>query len=482
LGVWFAENAANSFMRKSLQNQWFIAFIGTAICLVAIVTGLAWWVAIRQTREEVEHRLRGIASVLSSPNFPMNTPILETISLLADTDVVLLDTQGRVIHTTDDSILLGNAYIPKAELPASEMPLLMHDLKLATKKPFHAAWIRYHPNVKEVESEDTPRWLGILVRAESVRETQRQAATLPLITGAATAIGLGLVAWALSARTVQRVRDVEDQVRRIAQGEYETILLGGPNDELWNLASSVNHMANELQSLERRIHATERERLVHQLASGLAHDLRNTLTGARLAVQWHAKTCKSGDLEATDVATRQLRLAEDQLQRWMQVASDKHVESGHSNFGEVLEDVAGLAGPTAAHLHVKLEIPRHPDLDTLEIPGQELVRSAILNLIMNAIQAAGNRGEVRCLSAVENGTLDIQVMDNGPGPNAAVQDRMFEPFVTSKAEGVGMGLALVKQTADRFHGKVSWKREDGWTIFQLQIPIGEPAQLIARNA
>ncbi len=468
-------------MGKSLQNQWFIAFIGTAICLVAIVTGLAWWVAIRQTREEVEHRLRGIAAVLSSPKFPLNTPILETISLLADTDVVLLDTQARVIHSTDDSILLGNAYIPKSSLPASDMPLLMHDLKLATKKPFHAAWIRYHPNLKE-DTESSPRWLGILVRAESVRETQRQAATLPLITGAATAIGLGLVAWALSARTVQRVRDVEDQVRRIAQGEYETILLAGPNDELWNLASSVNHMANELQSLERRIHATERERLVHQLASGLAHDLRNTLTGARLAVQWHAKTCKSGDLEATDVATRQLRLAEDQLQRWMQVASDKQIEAGKSNFGDVLEDVAGLAGPTAAHLHVKLDIARSIDIDALEIPGQELVRSAILNLIMNAIQAAGNRGEVQLRSTLEQGNLDIQVLDNGPGPNATVQDRMFEPFVTSKAEGVGMGLALVKQTADRVHGKVSWKREDGWTIFALQIPIGEPASVTARNA
>jgi signal transduction histidine kinase len=468
-------------MGKSLQNQWFIAFIGTAICLVAIVTGLAWWVAIRQTREEVEHRLRGIASVLSSPKFPLNTPILETISLLADTDVVLLDTQARVIHSTDDSILLGNAYIPKSSLPTSDMPLLMHDLKLATKKPFHAVWIRYHPNLKE-DTESSPRWLGILVRAESVRETQRQAATLPLITGAATAIGLGLVAWALSARTVQRVRDVEDQVRRIAQGEYETILLGGPNDELWNLASSVNHMANELQSLERRIHATERERLVHQLASGLAHDLRNTLTGARLAVQWHAKTCKSGDLEATDVATRQLRLAEDQLQRWMQVASDKQIEAGKSNFGEVLKDVSGLAGPTAAHLHVTLDIARSAEIDALEIPGQELVRSAILNLIMNAIQAAGNRGEVQLRSILENGNLDIQVRDNGPGPNAAVQDRMFEPFVTSKAEGVGMGLALVKQTADRVHGKVSWKREDGWTIFSLQIPIGEPASVTARNA
>jgi signal transduction histidine kinase len=133
-------------------------------------------------------------------------------------------------------------------------------------------------------------------------------------------------------------------------------------------------------------------------------------------------------------------------------------------------------------LHVTLDIARSAEIDALEIPGQELVRSAILNLIMNAIQAAGNRGEVQLRSILENGNLDIQVRDNGPGPNAAVQDRMFEPFVTSKAEGVGMGLALVKQTADRVHGKVSWKREDGWTIFSLQIPIGEPASVTARNA
>ncbi len=456
-------------MRESLRNQWFIAFIGTALLSVAVVTGWAWWSAIGQTRKDVETRLREIASVINHPNFPLNIHILRKVAKLADADAVLLDGRARVIASTDDSVMLGNVYLPPRLLPASEVPLLMHNFRLATKTSYHAAWIRCHPPTFQ-ESEDMPKWLGILVRAEALRKNERQAATLPLITGALTAIGLGLVAWALSARTVQRVRDVQEQVRRIAQGEYDTILVAGPKDELSKLASSVNHMANELKTLERRIHATERERLVHQLASGLAHDLRNTLTGARLAVQWHARTCKSGDQEASDVATRQLRLAEDQLQRWMQVASNRVSETSRASLGEILEDVSGLVSPTAVHHHVTMEIQRSSETDPIEIPSQELVRSAILNLMMNAVQAAGNRGIVKLQSRLENDKLELEVWDNGPGPSAAVQDRMFEPFVTSKAEGVGLGLALVRQTADRVQGSIQWQRRDGWTVFSLTIP------------
>ena len=119
-----------------------------------------------------------------------------------------------------------------------------------------------------------------------------QAIALPWITGLVTAISLGTIAVWLTNRVVRRVQTVQKKVQRIASGDYEPFQLSGPNDELQSLSESVNRMAVELQSMESRIHATERDRLLHSLATGLSHDLRNTLTGARLAIQLHGRVCR----------------------------------------------------------------------------------------------------------------------------------------------------------------------------------------------
>ncbi len=176
---------------------------------------------------------------------------------------------------------------------------------------YHAGWLRF-------KGTDLPNrsaliaWVGILMDQATVRQMRWQALALPLITGVATAVGLGIVAGWLTTRVVRRLEAVQQKVQRIAAGDYAPIELPVQRDELYELSASVNRMASELQLLESRIHASERERLVHVLAAGLSHDLRNTLTGARLAIQLHEKDCTT-DTESIAVAMRQLRLAEDQL-------------------------------------------------------------------------------------------------------------------------------------------------------------------------
>ena len=65
----------------------------------------------------------------------------------------------------------------------------------------------------------------------------------------------------------------------------------------------------------------------------------------------------------------------------------------------------------------------------------------------------------------------IQVSDTGPGPPPELRESLFDPFVTGKPEGVGLGLALARQVAQAHHGTVSWCREDGWTRFRLVLPL-----------
>ncbi len=190
-------------------------------------------------------------------------------------------------------------------------------------------------------------YVGVLLPYETVKQMRWQAILLPWITGMATAVPLGAIAVWLTSRVVRRVQVVQEKVRRIASGDYEPIELHGPKDELHDLSLSVNSMALDLQTLEGRIHQIERERLIHTMAAGLSHDLRNTLTGARLAIQLHGRTCHV-DAESLEVAMRQLRLAEDQLHRWLRIMGESEVAETHE-LSKVIEEVIQLTRPTMDH-------------------------------------------------------------------------------------------------------------------------------------
>ena len=106
----------------------------------------------------------------------------------------------------------------------------------------------------------------------------------------------------------------------------------------------------------------------------------------------------------------------------------------------------------------------------------------MLNLLLNAIQAAGSNGDVaiRVKLRGEN-QLCIEVEDNGIGPSEEVAKRMFDPLVTTKPEGVGLGLSLVSKAAKQLGGSIEWRRENQRTLFLLQFPIPRPPSSISHS-
>ena len=105
---------------------------------------------------------------------------------------------------------------------------------------------------------------------------------------------------------VGRLRDLERRTRQVAAGDFSTVPLPRRDDEVRDLARSVNDMAAKLAALQEAVARSERDRLLGQVSSGLAHQLRNAVTGAKLSLQVHADTCPGGDREALEVAAHLL--------------------------------------------------------------------------------------------------------------------------------------------------------------------------------
>lgn len=458
----------------SLRRQWVSSFLGTTIFVVGVLTLAAWWFADRQTQFEVERRLASIGHSLAAPNYPMTSTVLKSVAELTDTQLLLLDSSGRIVDSTL-TVKASRTEAPVFKLADGEAITgikIDHGFRAPDDRLYHAGWLRF-------EAADSPsrtekiEWVGILMDQSTVRQMRSQALVLPLITGLATAIGLGVIAGWLTNRVVRRLQTVQRKVQRIAAGDFAPIELPGQYDELHELSSNINRMAEELQLMEARIHSNERERLVHALAAGLSHDLRNTLTGARLAIQLHGKQCQH-DNESIAVAMRQLRLAEDQLMRWLRLGDDTLIgdDSQSRPLHEILDKVTELVRPMVEHLGSRLRSARAQEFESIRIQQSELLTSAVLNLLLNAIQAAGQDGEIGLLTTTgAPGWLTIEIRDNGPGPTQEVQARMFDPLVTTKREGVGLGLALVAKAAKALAGEVSWRRESNETVFCLSFPV-----------
>lgn len=125
--------------------------------------------------------------------------------------------------------------------------------------------------------------------------------------------------------------------------------------------------------------------------------------------------------------------------------------------------------------HTGIDLRWKPPAEAATVSGDAgQLAQLILNVLGNAVEAAGPGGSVEAdVTTGDGGTVVLEVRDSGPGPSAEVAERLFEPFVTGKPEGVGLGLAVARQVAEAHGGRISWRREKGWTCFRVELPQGK---------
>ena len=309
-------------------------------------------------------------------------------------------------------------------------------------------------------------------------------AILPVLAVAAATLAvlvpLGLVATAGLAR---RIMAVERHVARIAAGRFGERLTDvaarghAARDDIGRLVTGVNHLSGTLADLRTSLMAGERQRLLGQLAAGFAHELRNAVTGARLAIDLHRRRCQAGAAGSEDdslaVATRQLDILEESVRGLLALGRPGEKAADGIDVAALVAEVRDLTGPRLAHVGTVLETALERELPGL-VGRRESLRAALVNLVLNAVDAVGRDGRVRITTSLDDGVLELAVEDDGPGPPAALADSLTEPFVTGKQEGIGLGLAVVKAVAEEHGGRLSWSREHGRTRFVIALPLVPP--------
>lgn len=231
----------------------------------------------------------------------------------------------------------------------------------------------------------------------------------------------------------------------------------------------------EEERLERQARINERLAVAGTLAAGLAHEIRNPLNGASLHITVLERSLMrlpevpETALESAEVLKTEVKRLSALVSDFLEVARPRPIQRSLCDLNEVVSHVLCLVRPEAEGRCVSLSLERFP----FEIPASvdpERLRQAVLNLVKNALEAAGEEGKVvvRVRRVVNEGQIDVE--DDGPGlPETSAP--VFDAFFTTKERGTGLGLSIVHRIAADHGGSVLYESRPGRTLFTLRLPL-----------
>ncbi len=231
--------------------------------------------------------------------------------------------------------------------------------------------------------------------------------------------------------------------------------------------------AVELNRMERRLVQASTLSSIGEMASGMAHEVRNPLAIISGSTERIRKALDQKEREQfLDFIDEEVERINDILTGYLSFARPAVGDTGTIRPGAVAEDVAKRITKRAQQNDVEIDVRNEGDGEVL-IPDSA-IRRAILNLFLNAIEAMPEGGKLSVRSSRSKGRVLMEISDTGEGMSRNTLDRIFEPFITSKSNGTGLGLTLVKNIVENAGGEISVaSKKDQGTTFILDFPIAK---------
>jgi PAS domain S-box-containing protein len=210
---------------------------------------------------------------------------------------------------------------------------------------------------------------------------------------------------------------------------------------------------------------------VGQMAAVVAHEVRNPLAGIKGAIQILMSRRSPGDGELPvmrDIVAR-IDALSDLINDLMVFARPRPPRLSVVELHALIADALTIVGRDASAQGVEFTVTGE---DSAISADGEMVRAAILNLLLNAAQALGGSGRIEVVTARDAGIAVISIRDSGPGIPVEIRDQIFEPFFTTKARGGGLGLPIARRTAELHGGSLTVHcPESGGTIMTMRLPV-----------
>jgi two-component system sensor histidine kinase HydH len=282
--------------------------------------------------------------------------------------------------------------------------------------------------------------------------------------------GIMIARWQSRAR-LRRLRRANDLLNRVAASLSATgPVTESPNliemdayvERLAQLVDEVQRVVDERQQREREVMRADQLAMVGQMAAGVAHELRNPLTSIKMLVQTAQKPGSPG-LTDDDLAMieHEIRRLEKSLQRFLDFARPPRPERRPLHLITVVERALALIEGRARKQRVRLSFV--PPAEPIVVKADEdQIQQLLLNLLLNSLDVMAEGGALTVeLAGAPGNHAELRVRDTGPGIPSELLSRLFDPFMSTKETGIGLGLAVSHRIAESHGGTLSAENQPG---------------------
>lgn len=277
-------------------------------------------------------------------------------------------------------------------------------------------------------------------------------------------------------RSIRRLQvQIRDAAGKLGPRNPEIVLTRdgdflGLHEQVDQLAGRIENVVQELHQREREVLRAEQLAAVGQLAAGVAHEVRNPLTSIKMLVQLALEQGNSLPADDLRMMEGEIRRVEQSLRTFLEFARPQKAERRPVNLLDVVSTVLGLVRGRTEKQGVVLRVydPGRPVVLTAD-PDQ--LRQVLVNLALNALDAMPTGGVLHLITREAPGRVEVEVADTGPGVAPDLMPRLFQPFVSGKDTGIGLGLVISRRIAEEHGGTLTAaNRDGGGATFTLSLP------------
>lgn len=226
----------------------------------------------------------------------------------------------------------------------------------------------------------------------------------------------------------------------------------------------------EHKRTEQEMLRLDRLNIVGEMAASIGHEIRNPMTAVRGFIQLlNEQECYAKDKLYFDLMIEELDRANSIISEYLGMARDKTTNLQPEYLDQVVKTIKPMIDADANHkeMSIKLDLGRPP----MTLIDQKEIRQVILNLARNGLEAMSPGGTLTIGTTVEGSEIVLFVKDEGPGLAPDILDRLGTPFLTTKENGTGLGLAVCYSIAARHNARMDFKTGPEGTIFSLYFPM-----------
>lgn len=228
------------------------------------------------------------------------------------------------------------------------------------------------------------------------------------------------------------------------------------------------------QQISRRLQMADRLSAISGITSGVAHEVKNPLNAILMHVELARMKLAQGDygLEPhMDTISREILRLDRVVKTFLDFTRPMELNLTEVAVDEFMEEIAQLARPQAAAAGIQVVVKQDAAGTDIRV-DRDLMKQAVLNVVVNAIEAMPEGGELRFESAVQEDQAEIRISDTGPGMAPEVREKIFRLYYTTKKEGSGIGLAMTFRVVQLHDGTIDVSSEPGvGTTFVLRLPL-----------